>query len=255
MDKFIAQIKERVKDPQIVETIEPLLGILTIPDETFDAAGAMIWQQSKTALDEQGLREKIASFQFFELVETKKIVQAILESVLGAQFKATKKEFIQKLFGYLIDIIDDVTSREKVSLPIELIGEGRLPTYANEDDGCADIYAAENITIKAGEKASVSTGIKVAVPKGWVMKIYPRSGLSLKTGLRFLNCTGIIDAGYRGEVRILLGNVDANDYEIKVGDRIAQMELQKSPKVIFESTENVDNIGTNRGGGLGSTGV
>ena len=63
---------------------------------------------------------------------------------MGAQFKAAKKEFIQKLFGYLIDVIDDVTSREKVSLPIELIGEGRLPTYANEDDGCADIYAAEN---------------------------------------------------------------------------------------------------------------
>ena len=81
--------------------------------------------------------------------------------------------------------------------------------------------------IPEGEKDCLGTK-----SKGWVMKIYPRSGLSLKTGLRFLNCTGIIDAGYRGEVRILLGNVDANDYEIKVGDRIAQMELEISKSYI-----------------------
>lgn len=255
MDELIAQIKEKIKDPQIVETVEPLLGILTIPDATFEAAGETLWTQSKTALDENGLREKIASFSFFELVKTKEIIVALLESILGAQLKDAKKTFVQKLFGYLVELIDNATAREEIALPIELVGEGRLPVYANEDDGCADIYAAETITIKTGEKASVATGLKVAIPKGWVMEIYPRSGLSFKTGLRFVNCTGIIDAGYRDEIRILFENTGKEDYEIKVGDRIAQMSLQKSPKIVFETVGSVSEIGSNRGGGLGSTGI
>ena len=101
----------------------------------------------------------------------------------------------------------------------------------------------------------VPTGLKVAVPEGWMLLVFPRSGLSAKTGLRLANSPGLIDAGYRDEVGIILHNTAAEDYPIAVGARIAQFVLVPRTEICFAPVDAVAEIGDDRGGGFGHTGV
>ncbi len=99
-----------------------------------------------------------------------------------------------------------------------------LPTRAYEGDAGLDLYAAQAARIPAGERASVGTGIAVAIPPGHAGLVLPRSGLALRHGIALVNAPGLIDAGYRGELRVLLLNTDREAaFEIAAGDRIAQL--------------------------------
>ncbi|MGD0385178.1 MAG: dUTP diphosphatase [Solirubrobacteraceae bacterium] len=99
-----------------------------------------------------------------------------------------------------------------------------LPTRAYEGDAGLDLYAAHAARIPAGERASIGTGIAVAIPPGHAGLVLPRSGLALRHGIALVNAPGLIDAGYRGELRVLLLNTDRDAaFEIAAGDRIAQL--------------------------------
>lgn len=162
--------------------------------------------------------------------------------------------------------------REKIKIHIEKCRDTAvIPAYANPDDAGMDIYAAVDITLRPGETGIVPTGLKVAIPDGFELQVRPRSGISYRTKLRVTNSPGTIDSGYRDEVGIIMTNTSpletAGDirtleksnggdgtYEIKKGDRIAQFVLARVPMIVFEETEDVTEIGINRGGGFGSTG-
>src|SRR5215211_2091102 len=102
----------------------------------------------------------------------------------------------------------------------------RLPSRAHEGDAGLDLYAAESASLAPGERASVGTGIAVEVPDGSAGLVLPRSGLAAKHGISVVNAPGLIDAGYRGEVRVLLLNTDKTEtFEIEPGDRIAQLVI------------------------------
>lgn len=161
-------------------------------------------------------------------------------------------------FGSVIgDSIGNVFGqRERINLYVEKLTEtARIPRYAHNTDACADIYADETVTIEPGQTHLVSTGLAFAVPEGYVMHIYPRSSIGAKTPLRLGNSVGVIDAGYRDEVKIIYTNTGTEPYTINQGDRIAQMCLDHSPMALFLLTDDVAAIGENRGGGIGSTGV
>lgn len=147
--------------------------------------------------------------------------------------------------------------REIVEVSVEICREGVvLPCYANEGDAGMDVRAAETVTIQPGETVLVPTGLKVAIPDGYEIQVRPRSGLSLKTALRLANAPGTIDAGYRDELRMILQNTASDtSYTIEKGDRIAQLVLQRVPKMVFRQVDDVKTIGSDRGGGFGSTGV
>jgi dUTP pyrophosphatase len=135
-----------------------------------------------------------------------------------------------------------------------LSNDAREPSRAHDGDAGYDLYAAEPATIGPGERASVGTGIALAIPEGWAGLVLPRSGLAARHGITLPNAPGLIDAGYRGEVRVLLLNTDPRErFEISAGDRIAQLVLvrHESPELIeVESLEE-----TVRGaGGFGSSG-
>jgi dUTP pyrophosphatase len=102
------------------------------------------------------------------------------------------------------------------------------PSYAHEGDAGADLYARASATIEpAGGRAVVPTGIAIAIPEGYAGFVLPRSGLALRHGITCLNTPGLIDAGYRDEVRIILVNTDPDEpYEVQRGDRIAQLVVQ-----------------------------
>ena len=163
---------------------------------------------------------------------------------------------------------------EQVNIYVEICREGAIvPRYAHEGDAGMDVYAAENVVIEPGKTKIVPTGIKVAIPVGYEIQVRPRSGVSLNTPLRLPNSPGTIDSGYRDEIGVLVHNSSETNsvcggdvysvstkgningvYEIKKGDRIAQLVLKRVPVINFIEVEDVTDIGENRGGGFGSSG-
>lgn len=103
---------------------------------------------------------------------------------------------------------------------------GFAPVYAKAGDAGADLRSTIAVTITAGERFLVPTGVSVALPAGYVGLVHPRSGLAAKNGVTVLNTPGTIDAGYRGEIMVILYNSSSTDFEIAVGDRIAQLLIQ-----------------------------
>jgi dUTP pyrophosphatase len=135
-----------------------------------------------------------------------------------------------------------------------LSAAARPPAQAHEGDAGYDLHAAEAVTIDPGERASVGTGIAVAIPAGQAGLVVPRSGLAARHGIAVVNAPGLIDSGYRGEVRVLLLNTDrAEPFRIEPGDRIAQLVLVAVETPELEEAADLDE--TVRGaGGFGSTG-
>ena len=136
-----------------------------------------------------------------------------------------------------------------------LRAEGRAPAQAHEHDAGFDLFAAEAAAIEPGERTSIGTGIALAVPDGHAGLVLPRSGLAARHGIALVNAPGLIDAGYRGEVRVLLLNTDRRErFRIEVGDRIAQLLILPVPAPEF--VEAAALTASARGaGGFGSTGV
>lgn len=129
-----------------------------------------------------------------------------------------------------------------------------VPAYAHPGDAGADLYAAEGVVLAPGERAPVRTGLAVAIPDGYVGLVHPRSGLAARLGVTVLNAPGTVDAGYRGEILVVLINHDpANKVTIARGDRIAQLVVQRVERAVFHVVDDLS--GTSRGaGGHGSTG-
>lgn len=133
-----------------------------------------------------------------------------------------------------------------------------LPAYARVGDAGLDLLASEDVVLfPAGGRALVPTGLAVAIPAGYAGFIQPRSGLALKHGVTCLNTPGLIDSGYRGELKVLLINTDPVDpFEVRRGERIAQLVVQRVEHVVLEPVEDFDHLGdSERGdGGFGHTG-
>ena len=129
-----------------------------------------------------------------------------------------------------------------------------LPRYAKGGDAGADIVSRIDITLAPGERALVPTGIAIALPDGYVALVHPRSGLAIKQGVTMVNAPGTVDAGYRGELQVILINHDKSEsVSFKRGDRIAQLVIQKVERAEFVEVRDLP--GSGRGvGGFGSTG-
>ena len=130
-----------------------------------------------------------------------------------------------------------------------------LPERAHDDDAGLDLYAAEAARLEPGERASVGTGLAVEIPDGHAGLVLPRSGLAARHGVALVNAPGLIDSGYRGELRVLLLNTDrAEPFEVASGDRIAQLLI--TPYAAAAPIDVAELTATARGaGGFGSTGA
>ncbi len=129
-----------------------------------------------------------------------------------------------------------------------------LPAYAHPGDAGADLLTTVDVTLAPGERALVPTGIAMALPQGYVALVHPRSGLAARHGLSIVNTPGTIDAGYRGEIKVLLINHDPRDsIELRRGDRVAQLVIQRYEQAHFSEVTELPE--SSRGdGGYGSTG-
>lgn len=136
-----------------------------------------------------------------------------------------------------------------------MLVQGPLPVYAKPGDAGADLSAASAHTLEPGQRALVDTGVSLALPDGFVGLVMPRSGLAVKHGVSLVNAPGVIDAGYRGQIRVVVINLDPQEtFVIEAGDRIAQLVIQPVSRARFHEVQKLP--GTERSdGGFGSTGV
>jgi dUTP pyrophosphatase len=129
-----------------------------------------------------------------------------------------------------------------------------LPARAHLGDAGLDVYASEDVSLKPGERTSVGTGIAVAIPEGYAAFVLPRSGLAAKHGISLVNAPGLIDSGYRGEVRVLLINLDRDEaVTLRRGERIAQLVVQHVEDVTLKEVDELPSSARGEGG-FGSTG-
>ncbi|HEX7405723.1 MAG TPA: dUTP diphosphatase [Candidatus Nanopelagicaceae bacterium] len=142
-----------------------------------------------------------------------------------------------------------------VAVLIKRLDEGiPLPTYANGGDAGADLVTRIELTLAPGERALAPTGISIALPDGYAAFVHPRSGLAIKHGVSMVNAPGTVDAGFRGELQVILINHDPKEsITFKRGDRVAQLVIQKVERADFIEVSELP--GSGRGhGGFGSTG-
>lgn len=147
-----------------------------------------------------------------------------------------------------------------MSAPVEILvrrldPDLPLPAYAHPGDAGADLATTADVTLAPGERATVGTGIALALPDGYAAFVHPRSGLAHRLGVSIVNAPGTVDAGFRGEIKVVLVNLDLREpVAFRRGDRIAQLVVQRVERARFHEVERLP--GSARGsGGHGSTGV
>lgn len=143
-----------------------------------------------------------------------------------------------------------------IEIPItKFHGDAQYPAYAYPGDAGVDLRSMESLTLMPFERALVPTGLAIAIPEGYAGLVIPRSGLALKHGISIVNAPGLVDSHYRGELRVILVNLDPHKpFEINVGDRIAQLVISRVEYVHWNPVDELDE--TERGtGGFGSSGV
>ena len=147
-------------------------------------------------------------------------------------------------------------TRNAIDLPIKRLDPTvELPAYAYEGDAGLDLRSNEDVVLAPFERRLIGTGLAIAIPDGYAGFVQPRSGLALKKGLSMANTPGLVDAHYRGELKVCAINLDAHGpIVISKGERIAQLVIQRVPQVYLREVEQLDE--TDRGeGGFGSSGV
>ncbi|MFC0580880.1 dUTP diphosphatase [Micrococcoides hystricis] len=151
--------------------------------------------------------------------------------------------------------VSEFTAGAQIPVQLQKLDQD-LPTprYAKHGDAGADLYAAEDVSLAPGQRALVPTGVAIALPHGYVGLVHPRSGLALKHGISIVNTPGTIDAGYRGELKVMLINTDPEEsVTLKRGDRIAQLVIQPVVEASFVEVDQLPD--SDRGAtGFGSSG-
>lgn len=205
-------------------------------------------------------------------------LQLVNEIDIITDLTAPKRDFLKKLLHGINTAISETEGIAKRYIQIPFVKchpDAKMPEYAHPDDSGMDVYAVDDYVIHPGETKLIPTGIKVAVPNGYEIQIRPKSGRALKTKMRIANSIGTVDAGFRGELQVIIENIEppikditydfddngrpiitsilrGSDMTIEKGEKLAQLVLMEVPKAVLFQVENLDD--TERGnGGFGST--
>ena len=247
--------------PAMGEKQDTFTQMLNLPDEVFDEIYPTLMERlepiyNSSAIQSQALQD-ISLFAGKDLDEEfAKLDEMINEISEMDELSENKKNFLMSFAKRSKELTQSLIKNPRERITVKIVKDSPdaiLPTYAHPTDAGADVYSVEDVEIKPGETKLVSTGIKIAIPAGYEIQLRPRSGLSLKTGLRVANAPATIDADYRGVVKVIMNNVGTNVEKIAKGDRIAQMLIAPTPMINWEEVKTLDE--TQRGeGGFGSSG-
>ena len=267
------------------DTLEAIGGLLNLPEDKFALLAPGVLDSYLRSLNNANTRLLLAQAINANGATVEDMVQNFAQ--LGQKidtlesFSAQKKDFLKQLVNGLGNCISETqgVAKKYIQIPYEKCREGaRMPEYAHIDDSGMDLYALEDYTIHPGETKLIPTGLKFAIPNGYELQIRPKSGRCLKTKLRVANTPATIDAGFRGEVCVIVENVEApiqdityefdndghpvitsilhgEDYYIHKGEKFAQLVLAEVPKASFYLVDKVMEDTERADGGFGSTGL
>ena len=267
------------------DTLEAIGGLLNLPEDKFALLAPGVLDSYLRSLNNANTRLLLAQAINANGIAVEDMVQNFAQ--LGQKidtlesFSAQKKDFLKQLVNGLGNCISETqgVAKKYLQIPYEKCREGaRMPEYAHIDDSGMDLYALEDYTIHPGETKLIPTGLKFAIPNGYELQIRPKSGRCLKTKLRVANTPATIDAGFRGEVCVIVENVEApiqdityefdnnghpiitsilhgEDHYIHKGEKFAQLVLAEVPKANFYLVDKVMEDTERADGGFGSTGL
>lgn len=274
-----------------ISNFEDIAAILSLEDNEFNAISELILAETEKALRDSNnkilLKKEMQTYGLSqeELINEYANLMSSLDT-LKDEMKADRVDFLKRYIGLMTNAFTEDMPIDKkiIEIPIELDKSiEEMPKYTHIGDAGIDIRALEDCDINPGETKLVKTGIKVAIPQGYELQVRPRSGLSLKTKMRVANSPGTIDSNYRGEIGIIIDNVEPPikdiTYEpvlnedgtfkelnitsilhgapchIQKGDRIAQLVLAETPIIHFYKVDNIGVFDSERGeNGFGSSG-
>ena len=284
-DEELEQFYEDNRDAiDLIGGLDMFESLMALDDEQFKQLKPQILQLFAETLQEP---ESIAEFRTLAIAQgytketAKEDFDLAIQAINEIDFLSeTKKDFLKEIYTMASNQLSKIvgTVGDIIRIPCEVAKDISLPTYAHDTDAGVDLYSPAEYTIGPGETVIIPTGLKVAIPEGYALLIQPRSGQSAKTKLRIANTPGLIDAGYRDEIGVIIENIEppfkdidyefdstgeihiksilhGQSYTIAEGQRFAQMRLVQVPKAEFVLMESVGEIGEDRGGGFGSTGV
>ena len=280
IESIFANIGEDEEGP-----LKAVLSSLMLPEQEFAFVSEQLLNELEKSLNNpddklllvqslnaNGLKAEDLNEVFVQLCEE-------IDNSLSDQLSGQKLSFLKRYMGMVAESVNTTEGIAKRMIPVAIEfchPDAKQPSYAKAGDAGMDVYAVEDITIYPGETVIVPTGIKCAIPLGYEFEVRPRSGLSVKTPLRIANAPGTIDSGYRDEIGVIVTNTepvikdinfDSNgmvslgsvsygqSYTITKGMRFAQLVLKEVPTCVFYEVDHVAEIGFDRSGGFGSTGV
>ena len=287
-DSFEAISKVMVGDEGAQDATAMFGALLSMPDDEFKNVSTILMDEINRSLNTPADRIALVAamtsqgYTGDDLTDTFQELCEEIDNQL-TDLSQIKRDWLKQLMGAVTNAINETEgiSKRYIKIPYEKCHEdAKQPAYAHETDSGMDIYALEDITLAPGEQKIIPIGIKVALPAGYELQVRPKSGVSAKTKLRVANTPGTIDAGYRDEIGVIIENVEPpirsiatdfaespNDYipigaiefgksyTIGKGQKFAQLVLSEVPKAVLYEVESVGEIGEDRGGGFGSTGL
>lgn len=282
--KVVEEVREALSQLNNLDgnSIDAIAVLLSMDDAQFELVSPGILDSFLRSLNTTNARLMLAQSinatgSTAESVQNE-FLQLVNEVDTITDLTAPKRDFLKKLLRGINTAISETEGIAKRYIQIPFVkchSNAKMPEYAHPDDSGMDIYAVDDYVIHPGETKLIPTGIKVAVPNGYEIQIRPKSGRALKTKMRIANSIGTVDAGFRGELQVIIENIEppikditydfddngrpiitsilrGSDMTIGKGEKFAQLVLMEVPKAVLFQVENLDD--TERGnGGFGST--
>lgn len=282
--KVVEEIREALSQLNNLDgnSIDAIAVLLSMDDAQFELVSPGILDSFLRSLNTTNARLMLAQSinatgSTAESVQNE-FLQLVNEVDTITDLTAPKRDFLKKLLRGINTAISETEGIAKRYIQIPFVKchpNAKMPEYAHPDDSGMDVYAVDDYVIHPGETKLIPTGIKVAVPNGYEIQIRPKSGRALKTKMRIANSIGTVDAGFRGELQVIIENIEppikditydfddngrpiitsilrGSDMTIEKGEKFAQLVLMEVPKAVLFQVENLDD--TERGnGGFGST--
>lgn len=282
--KVIEEVRDALSQLNSLDgnSIDAIAVLLSMDDAQFELVSSGILDSFLRSLNTTNARLMLAQSinatgSTAESVQDE-FLQLVNEIDTITDLTAPKRDFLKKLLRGINTAISETEGIAKRYIQIPFVKchpDAKMPEYAHPDDSGMDVYAVDDYVIHPGETKLIPTGIKVAVPNGYEIQIRPKSGRALKTKMRIANSIGTVDAGFRGELQVIIENIEppikditydfddngrpiitsilrGSDMTIEKGEKFAQLVLMEVPKAVLFQVENLDD--TERGnGGFGST--
>lgn len=284
--KVVEEVREALSQLNNLDgnSIDAIAVLLSMDDAQFELVSPGILDSFLRSLNTTNARLMLAQSinatgSTAESVQNE-FLQLVNEVDTITDLTAPKRDFLKKLLRGINTAISETEGIAKRYIQIPFVKchpDAKMPEYAHPDDSGMDVYAVDDYVIHPGETKLIPTGIKVAVPNGYEIQIRPKSGRALKTKMRIANSIGTVDAGFRGELQVIIENIEppikditydfddngrpiitsilrGSDMTIGKGEKFAQLVLMEVPKAVLFQVENLDD--TERAdGGFGSSGL